>query len=672
MNKNKSAFTKKSGEPLISFLPVLVKNYDKISELDTNNHILHAYTSDGNTITESEEPYYNKSEMFEHVHPDDVNEARDLFYSVQHLISTPSVEEHTFELRIGSDETYRWKRYVIKSMPSDIKKKHNVILILEKDIDEQKRAQTERDKEFAYLTQELERVRNLKNSFTSRVSHEIRTPLNAIIGYMAIAKNKADDPARMLDCVTKSETASKYLLSIINDILDLSSIETGRIVLTKRSFDLKALLNTLGTMFNATASQKDIDFSLSVEELNHEYIIGDKFRLNQILMNLLSNAIRFTGEGGSVSLIVRQIETTANRVKLRFTVSDTAGGMDKQTQDVLFQPYGLPMTSQNSEREVSGVGLAITRSLIDLMQGQIEVQTHEGVGTEIFIELEFEYDEANSVKPAKETVFKGKRTLVVDDRPNSCEYLRLLLMRCGLKCDTAYDGTTAVRAVKDALELGNGYELCLIDWDMPDIDGVETTRRMRMNGLPDSVPVVMVTAYDTSQITEEAKAAGIVKILPKPIFQSTLFNMLLEISGSYTPETSSKHYDFSSKNILLAEDNIMNTEIAKALLEDNGFSVDTANNGKLAVEMFVSSPEFLYDAILMDIRMPEADGFEATALIRNSEHPQAKTIPIFAMTADTLDEDIEAAKKAGMNEHIAKPISAEELFSKLAKALSKK
>lgn len=521
---------------------------------------------------------------------------------------------------------------------------------------------------------------NAKSSFMSRMSHEIRTPLNAVIGYNTIAKSElfsAHDETerrsaemRVMDCLAKSDIASKHLLTIINDVLDMSAIESGKIKVAHDRFDFKTLIASLTTIFYSQAKTKGVDFEVVFDTLTEEWFIGDQMRISQILTNLLSNAIKFTPDGGTVTLLIRQTKVEANASQIHFEISDTGIGMSNEYLERIWAPFEQADSSISRRFGGTGLGLTITKNLIDLMNGRITVESVPGKGTTFCVDLTFERTE----QPASNAVYDFSRinALVVDDDTCTCEYIRQLFTRCGAHCDTFSSGEEALCAFMSSLDGNSPYTVCLVDWRMPKMDGIETIRRLRKIAGND-IPIIVITAYDFTEISEKAAEVGVDMFIAKPLFQSSLFDLLANISGKKLPEKleKNKNFDFEGVHILLAEDNVMNMEIAGKILESAGITVDSAWNGKEAVEAFEASPPGAYSVILMDVHMPIMDGHTATKAIRSSSHPDAETIPIIAMTADAFAENVAEAHEAGMDDHISKPIDIGILFDIIKKYTSR-
>lgn len=507
-----------------------------------------------------------------------------------------------------------------------------------------------------------------KGDFMSRMSHEIRTPLNAIIGYLDIAKDEISDKDRMLHCLEQSSVAAKHLLSIINDVLDISSIESGHMKIDDSAFNVPQLVHSLTTIFYAQAKKKNVRFEVRISDLTDEWVIGDSLRVNQILLNLLSNAVKFTPENGEVQLDINQVGERDDKVYMQFQVRDTGIGMSREYLNRMFTPFEQENASTARDYGGTGLGLSICNNLVRLMSGTLGVESEQGKGTVFTVNLAFGKTEQKTLEHLSTESFSKLRALVVDDEESACEYIKKLLERCGVKCDTLTSGKKAVRRIQNRMASEYPYDFCIIDWNMDEMNGIETARQIRFF-CGKEMPIIIATSYDYSSIVDEARKVGVNRIISKPLFQSTLFDMLVNTYGKYEPVKAreGKAVDFHGLNILLVEDNEMNMEIAVDILSKAGLNVTSAVNGKEALEAFTASGEGTYDAILMDVQMPVMDGCEATRAIRKSGHPQAKSIPIIAMTANAFTSDVTAVLAAGMNDHIAKPINYEHLFDTLSR-----
>ncbi len=544
--------------------------------------------------------------------------------------------------------------------------------MLRTDITEERRAQEERQQQLEDALYMTERSNAAKNDFLSRMSHEIRTPLNAVIGYMAIAQSAKGNDEKIDECIHKAEISAKHLLGIINEVLDMSAIESGKMKITTNPFDFKQLLSDITAMFYEQAAKKKIHFEVILNSLTEEGLVGDQLRLNQILMNLLSNAIKFTPEGGQVLMDVTQTKLSGNRVNVVFMVVDSGIGMSREFRERIFLPFEQQDSNIARNYGGTGLGLSITKNLVTMMGGTISVDSTEGAGSKFTVELPFEQCEELDKEVMPTYDFSKIHALVVDDDEDACEYVRVLLRRYGVRSEAAYSGEEAIQAVIRARSTVDDYDICLMDWRMPGIDGIETVRRIR-EVIGDKMPVIIVTAYDYENVREEALSIGITSFITKPLFQSTVLNTLIEVCRNIQLDTKqqAEEFDFKGKKLLLAEDNDINLEMALEILCSAGFEVDTATNGKEAYEKFFASAVGTYDAILMDIQMPIMDGLTAAKRIRMSIHPEAESIPILAMTANAFADDISQSFAVGMNAHISKPIDLKQLFASLETCMKK-
>ena len=513
-----------------------------------------------------------------------------------------------------------------------------------------------------------QKANDAKRDFLSRMSHEIRTPMNAIIGMSAVAFNYLDDKKRTADCLSKITFSSKHLLMLLNDVLDMSKIENGKLNIRQELFDLKNLVTSLADINYGLATAKGLSFEIVISGFKDELLLGDSMRVNQILLNLLSNAIKFTPKGGSVKLEIRMLRSASDKIWLRFIVKDSGIGMKKEFLEHLYEPFEQADNGIARKYGGTGLGMAITKNLVAIMDGTIEVESQEGAGTTFMVDLPFGVSKVDKKTAAE---MEEMRVLVVDDDNDTCEHAVVLLKGMGVNVDWALNGFEAIEKVRSACEDdGRCYDVCFIDWCMPELDGIETARRMRRYVGPD-VLIIIISAYDWSGIEEQAKAAGVNAFIAKPFFASNLYNTLLTVSRKpelgFSAVGNKETYDFGGKKVLLVEDNELNMEIASELLKFVNLQVEHAENGKVAVNIFRNSKEKEYALIFMDIQMPLMNGYDAARCIRSSEHPAAGTIPIIAMTANAFNDDVQAAFDAGMNGHLAKPIDVEVLYKTIAR-----
>ncbi|MDD3414927.1 MAG: response regulator [Lachnospiraceae bacterium] len=514
-----------------------------------------------------------------------------------------------------------------------------------------------------------EQANSAKSDFLSRMSHEIRTPMNAIIGMAAIAAQSIGDDAQVADCISKIGISSRFLLSLINDILDMSRIESGKVLLRREKIPFEEFLNGINSICYNQASSKNIDYENIVDSSVEDYYIGDAMKLQQIIINILSNAIKFTPEHGKVSISVRQVKREKNDAVLRFVINDTGCGIAEQYIPHLFEAFSQEHSGTTAMYGGTGLGLAICNNLVSMMDGTIAVRSIKDVGSEFTVDVKLGITEESKVRYAKKQNynFAELKALVVDDDVIVCEQAVITLKEIGVKSEWVDSGKKAVDRVKEKWDKKEYYDLVLIDWKMPEMDGIETARQIRKIVGPD-VTIIIMTAYDWAAIEHDAKLAGVNLLMSKPMFKSSLISAFEKAfyEKQEEAETNIKDdFNFEGKRILLVEDHPLNVEVAKKLLERKGFSVEHAANGVCAVEMYAKTPAGYYDAILMDIRMPQMDGLQATNAIRHMSKGTSKSIPIIAMTANAFDDDIQKSKAAGMNAHLAKPIEPTQMFQTL-------
>ena len=507
-----------------------------------------------------------------------------------------------------------------------------------------------------------------KSDFLTNMSHDIRTPMNAIIGFTTLAVTNIDDTERVKDYLTKTLASSRHLLSLINDILDMSRIESGRLHLEESEVSLSEVLHDIKTIVGGQVHAKQLELYMDALDVTDEDVCCDRTRLEQILLNLLSNAVKFTPAGGTVSVRVRQLAGTQHGcAQYEFRVRDTGIGMSTAFAKRIFEPFERERTSTVSRIQGTGLGMAITRNIVDMMGGTIEVQTEQGRGTEFIIRLPLRLQTGRRREERIEEL-AGLKALVVDDDFNTCDSVTKLLTRVGMRAEWTLSGREAVLRARQSIELGDPCRAYIIDWRLPDMNGIEVTRRIR--SLNDDTPIIILTAYDWSDIEAEAKAAGVTAFCSKPMFLSDLRDALLTATG-HAPKAAEPDVlpeaqaDFHGRRVLLVEDNELNREIAVEILHEYGFLVDTAENGAIAVDKVRSSPAGRYDLVLMDIQMPVMDGYTATQRIRALNDPARAAVPIVAMTANVFEEERKRAFDCGMNAFLSKPLVIDALIAAL-------
>ena len=520
--------------------------------------------------------------------------------------------------------------------------------------------------------EKAESANRAKSTFLSNMSHDIRTPMNAIIGFTTLAISNIDDKNRVKDYLTKTLASSNHLLSLINDVLDMSRIESGKIHLEEVEVNLSDVLHDLKTIVSGQIYAKQLELYMDAMDVTDEDVYCDKTRLNQILLNLLSNAIKFTPAGGTVSVRVRQL---AGKVRgcgqYEFRIKDNGIGMSPEFAKKIFEPFERERTSTVSRIQGTGLGMAITKNIVDMMGGTIEVQTAQGKGSEFIIRVPLRA-QAEHRPVEKITELEGLKALVVDDDFNTCDSVTKMLVKVGMRAEWTLSGKEAVLRARQSIEMSDVYHAYIIDWRLPDMNGIEVTRQIR--SLHDDTPIIILTAYDWSDIEVEAKAAGVTAFCAKPMFMSDLRETLMSALGQKPADAvqrllPEKNADFKGKHILLVEDNELNREIAQEILREYGFLVDSAENGAVAVEKVSTAAPGSYDLVLMDVQMPIMDGYTATRKIRALDDPARAKLPILAMTANAFDEDRRNALESGMNGFLSKPIVIDDLVQELRKIL---
>ena len=547
-----------------------------------------------------------------------------------------------------------------KSRAAEIKAKQAASKSMELN---QKLQESHQELEVALLR--AESANSAKTTFLNNMSHDIRTPMNAIIGFTSLAASHINNKEKVKEYLSKISTSSEHLLSLINDILDMSRIESGKVKISENPLHLPDLLHDIRTIVQPNIASRQLEFLIDTVDVRDEDIIADKLRLTQILLNILSNGIKFNRIGGTIAIRVKQLKTAPTGYgSYQFIIRDTGIGMKPEFQEHIFESFSREETSTVSGIQGTGLGMAITKNIVDMMGGTITVKSEEGKGSEFTVNLTFKL---SGEKKTYEKIEKlqGLKVLVADDDTDTCLSVSSMLTEIGMRSEWTVSGKEAVIRTKHAMEIGDEFYAYIIDWLMPDMNGIETVRRIR-RVIGESRPIIILTAYDWSDVEEEAREAGVTAFCEKPLFMSQLRDLLSNpVPTEQTPVE--KTLDYTGKRILLVEDNELNQEIAQTILEGAGFTIDTADNGMTAVEKMEQAAPGQYDLILMDIQMPIMNGYEASKRIRALKDSVKASVPIIAMTANAFEEDREKSYEAGMNGHLAKPVSVESLMNMICK-----
>ena len=545
----------------------------------------------------------------------------------------------------------------------------------QEELEQRIKLQQQLEEQSALLSEALkaaEGANTAKTAFLSNMSHEIRTPMNAIIGLDSLALRDETLAPSTREYLLKINSSAKHLLGLINDILDMSRIESGRLVLRKEPFSFGEMLEQINTMVMSQCDEKGLSFECHITGRVDDYYIGDDMKLKQVLVNILSNAIKFTDAPGSVALNIEKTNDYKNQSTLRFSIKDTGIGISEEFLPKVFDSFSQEDSTRKNKYGSTGLGMAITKNIVELMNGSIEVKSKKGEGSEFIVVVTLR----NCENPNTELdTFSAKdmHVLVVDDDPIACEHARLVMNESGISTDIATSGTEALEMLEICHTKHEPYNLVLLDWKMPEMDGIDVAKEIRKR-YSNETTVIILTAYNWDEIMDEALHIGVDSFLAKPLFASSVIDEFMRIArhNSMNIGGEKKRASLEGKTILLAEDILINAEIVKEILGIRGAKVEHAENGKIALEMFEQSEPGYYDAVLMDVRMPEMDGLEATGAIRALNRADAKTMPIIAMTANAFDEDVQRSLQAGMNAHLSKPVEADQLYRALEELIWEK
>ncbi len=661
---------RKQRDELFTIFDSLADGYTNVLLIDADNTRLKVLKAEGfvnnNIFKKESNQFYDFEDVknqyvLERVYPDDqemMAEALNLETIKSRLASSKEYKGNYRVSQDGEPHFYQFKFVKVPELDYIIAGFQNV-----DDIVENEKRQQE---QLSVALAAAEQSSRAKTTFLNSMSHDIRTPMNAIIGFTALAQTHIDNKALVEDYLSKINTSSTHLLSLINDILDMSRIESGSVKLEEKPVHIPDLLHDLRTMIQGLVNSKQQNLYIDTQDVENEDIITDKLRLNQVLLNIVSNAIKFTQVGGDI--IIRLTEKPCSVVgytTYEFSIKDNGIGMSEEFIEHVFDTFAREYSSTVSGIQGSGLGMAITKNIVEMMGGSIKAESVEGRGSKFTVEINVRVA-SHPVKYEPIPELQGARALVIDDDINTCRSVCKMLRNIDMRPDWTASGKEAVLRAQDAAELNDEYKVYIVDYLMPDMNGIESVRRIR-RVIGDNIPIIVLTAYDWSDFEKEAREAGVTAFVAKPIFMSELRDVLTK-PGSRNepkPEPEQKVYDYSGRRVLLVEDNNLNREIAATILGETGMEVDCVEDGIEAVNIINEAPEDRYDLVLMDIQMPRMDGYTATREIRTLKNNRKANIPIVAMTANAFDEDRRKAFETGMDGHIVKPVSMEAIAKTL-------
>ena len=666
---------KKMGEQL-SIVEALSRDYTNVYSVSKERATaqvikLEGYVAEGLKKDSAEE--YDYADTLERyirsrVHPDDQNELIKALALDNVMERLNADGEYTGSYRIVENGEVHHFQYTFTKVEDNEHGQEGLILLGFRNIDDMIKKEQAQKNVLSEALSQAQYANKAKTVFLNNMSHDIRTPMNAIIGFTSLAVTHIDNKEQVQNYLGKIMTSSNHLLSLINEVLDMSRIESGKVKIEEKETSLPEVMHDLKTIVQADVKAKQLEFYIDTLDVTNEIIFCDKLRLNQVLLNLLSNATKYTKPGGMVSVrVVQTADAPDGYATYKFSVKDTGIGMSPEFLQHVFEPFEREQTSTVSGIQGTGLGLAITKHIVDMMGGTITVESEAGKGSEFTVTFCFKVA-GGSAESQRVAQLENLRALVVDDDVNTCISVSKMLSAIGMRPDWTTLGNEAIIRTEFAIEQNDSYSAYIIDWLMPDMNGIELVRRIR-RVIGDATPVIILTAYDWSDFEKEAREAGVTAFCSKPLFLSELRGILAapykeqEKGVETTPDTSESC--FEGKKLLLVEDNELNLEIAQTILEGAGFDIDTADDGSVAVELMKEKPAGTYDLILMDIQMPIMNGYDATKAIRAMKSKKKATVPIVAMTANAFEEDRREAMKIGMNGYVAKPIDIDKLMCTL-------
>ncbi|MBR6165150.1 MAG: response regulator [Clostridia bacterium] len=668
---------KKLRKELDQMITAMASDYRSVYHVDLDTDDAVCYRADPDDPAEREGVHFPFHQRFKEYCAQYVDEEyRENFLrfidpeEIRKALATENIIACRYLVRRGAKESYEMLRMAGVRHPAD-REDHIVhaVGIGFTDIDSEMRKNLAQQRALADALAAAKQANTAKTTFLSNMSHEIRTPLNAIIGLNSLALRNENLPEETREYLEKIGGSARHLLGLINDILDMSRIESGRIVLRKEEFSFRGMLEQINTMVMSQCAEKGLKYECRMLGGVSDYYIGDDMKLKQVLINILSNAIKFTDAPGSITLTVERTGAFHDHSTLKFVIQDTGVGIDPAFLPKIFEPFTQENSSRSSKYGSTGLGMAITRSIVELMNGEISVRSEKGKGSEFTVVISLK----NSLQQGPATHYIKPRdmlVLIVDDEEIAAEHARLVLDEVGIKADICLSGEEALNMLEVQHAKHSPYNLVLLDWKMPEMDGLEVARQIRKR-YDNETTVIILTSFNWDEIMDEALHIGVDSFVAKPLFASNVIDEFERLArkNNMSLFREKKQADLKGTRILLAEDIFINAEIMKQLLVMKEAAIDHAENGKLAVEMFEGSEPGTYDAILMDVRMPEMDGLEATQAIRALDRPDAKSVPIIAMTANAFDEDVQRSLQVGMNAHLSKPVEPDHLYQTLAELI---
>ncbi len=659
---------------LDNMITAMASDYRSVYHVDVDADDAVCYRADPNDPDHMQEgvhfPYYARFAEYGRLYVDP--EYRDGFLhfidpeNIRQTLKTKSIMAYRYLARRNATEYYEMLRMAGVRHPGErddnLVHKIGVGFTV---IDAEMRESMAKNHALAEALAAAEEASKAKTAFLSNMSHEIRTPMNAIIGLNNIAMNEPSASEKVREYLARIGTSANHLLSIINDILDMSRIESGRMAIRNEEFSFARVLEQVNTIISGQCRDKGLTYDCRMSGDVRDYYIGDDMKLRQVMINILGNSVKFTPEGGTVSLLIEAIARFDGKTTLRFTFRDNGIGMSRDYLPRLFDAFSQEDSSSTSKYGSTGLGLPITKSIVELMNGNIAVESEKGKGTTFTVTVTL-IDSDRTSELGKDGLIHpdDMSVLVIDDDPVACEHAQIVLGQIGIRCETALSGIDGIEMVRLRHARREPYNLILVDWRMPELDGLETTRQIR-KAVGNETPVIILTSYNWEDIAEEAKAAGVDTFVAKPLFAGTVMDEFREAFKKKNTRLEAATADLKGRRVLLAEDVAVNAEIMMMVLSMREIQVEHAENGRIAVEMFAGHEPGYYDAILMDMRMPEMDGLEATRVIRSMDRPDAAAIPIIALTANAFDEDVQRSMQAGLNAHLSKPVEPESLFNTL-------